>query len=144
MKSTFLHGLLSVLLLVCFTGCKEDMIDGKLSPLTWEECSGIELGEWSASVNVPAEGASYLLVCTNPWPNYGIWLSSVSVDEQFVTLDEEQFMAEGEWGSVVCEEEKLSMTIAPNHTGKVRVIEVKPTRIGCFYTFILTQPPLAE
>lgn len=112
--------------------------------MTWEECPGIELGEWSASVNVPAEGTSYLLVCTNPWPNYGIWLSSVSVDEQFVTLDEEQFMAEGEWGSVVCEEEKLSITIAPNHTGKVRVIEVEPTRIGCFYSIILTQQPLAE
>ena len=74
----------------------------------------------------------------------GIWLHDVQIDGQYLTLDEEQHIAEGEWGRIVCKDKYLNMDIAPNTTDKTRVIRVKPTQIGYFYDFILTQQPATK
>lgn len=146
MKTTFLRLILPVLLLVCFTSCDEEKGQEQMessSSLTWEPCSGIQLSEAYSLVDVPAEGTSYALVCTNAHVDWsGIWLNSVQVDGQNLALDEEKHIAEGEWGRIVCKDKYLNMDITPNTTGKERVIEVTPTQIGCFYTFKLTQQPL--
>lgn len=141
MNTTFLRLIMPVLLLVCFTSCDEDI--EKNSVLKWEPYAGVQFDVRRGSIDVPAEGASYALVCTNAHVDWGgIWLNSVQVDGQYLTLDEEKHIAEGEWGRIVCEDKYLNMDIAPNTTGKERVIEVDPTQIGCFYTFKLTQQPL--
>lgn len=142
MKITFLRLIMPVLLLVCFTGCDKEK-ELKSSSLTWEPCSGIQLSEAYSLVDVPAEGTSYALVCTNAHVDWsGIWLNSVQVDGQNLALDEEKHIAEGEWGRIVCKDKYLNMDITPNTTGKERVIEVTPTQIGYFYYFKLTQQPL--
>lgn len=146
MKTTFLRLILPVLLLVCFTSCDEEKGQEQMessSSLKWESCAGIQLGKGYSFVDVPAEGASYALVCTNAMVEWsGIWLHDVQIDGQYLTLDEEQHIAEGEWGRIVCKDKYLNMDITPNTTGKERVIEVTPTQIGYFYYFKLTQQPL--
>lgn len=143
MKTTFLRLICPALLLVCLTSCDKEQED-KSSSLTWEECANIQLGDAYTSVDVPPEGKSYSLVCTNAMPQTGIWLSSVVMDEQPLALDKDKHIAEGEWGRIVCEDKYLNITITPNTTGKVRVIDVTPTQIGYFYLFILTQEPIAK
>lgn len=141
MKTTFLRLIVPVLLLVCFTGCDEQLDGG--SVLKWEPCAGVQFDIGNGYIDVPAEGASYALVCTNAHVDWGgIWLNSVQVDGQYLTLDEEKHIAEGEWGRIVCKDKYLNMDITPNTTGKERVIEVTPTQIGYFYYFKLTQQPL--
>lgn len=148
MKTTFLRLILPVLLLVCFTSCDEEKGQEQMessSSLKWEPCAGIQLGKGYSFVDVPAEGASYVLVCTNAMVEWsGIWLHDVQIDGQYLTLDEEQHIAEGEWGRIVCKDKYLNMDIAPNTTDKTRVIRVKPTQIGYFYDFILTQQPATK
>lgn len=148
MKTTFLRLILPVLLLVCFTSCDEEKGQEQMessSSLKWEPCAGIQLGKGYSFVDVPAEGASYALVCTNAMAEWsGIWLHDVQIDGQYLTLDEEQHIAEGEWGRIVCKDKYLNMDIAPNTTDKTRVIRVKPTQIGYFYDFILTQQPATK
>ena len=144
MKTIFLRLIVPVLLLICFAGCDEEK-ELNSSFLTWEPYTGVQFGEGIGYMDVPAEGASYALVCTNAHVDWGgIWLNSVQVDGQYLTLDEEKHIAEGEWGRIVCKDKYLNMDIAPNTTGKVRVIEVDPTQIGCFYTFMLTQQPATK
>ena len=141
MKTTFLRLIVPVLLLVCFTGCDDE--EDINSVLKWEPCAGVQFDVRRGSIDVPAEGASYELVCTNAHVDWsGIWLDSVQVDGQNLTLDEERHIAEGEWGRIVCKDKYLNMDIAPNTTGKERVIEVDPTQVGYLYTFELTQQPL--
>lgn len=148
MKTTFLRLILPVLQLVCFTSCDEEKGQEQMessSSLKWESCAGIQLGKGYSFVDVPAEGASYALVCTNAMVEWsGIWLHDVQIDGQYLTLDEEQHIAEGEWGRIVCKDKYLNMDIAPNTTDKTRVIRVKPTQIGYFYDFILTQQPATK
>ena len=143
MNTTFLRLIMPVLLLVCFTSCDEDI--EKNSVLKWEPCAGVQFDVRRGSIDVPAEGASYALVCTNADMNWGgIVLMNVVVDGQILTLDEEWHIAEGEWGRIVCKDKYLNMDIAPNTTGKERVIEVDPTQVGYLYTFELTQQPATK
>ena len=143
MNTTFLRLIMPVLLLVCFTSCDEDI--EKNSVLKWEPCAGVQFDVRRGSIDVPAEGASYALVCTNADMNWGgIVLMNVVVDGQILTLDEEWHIAEGEWGRIVCKDKYLDMDIAPNTTGKERVIEVDPTQVGYLYTFELTQQPATK
>ena len=143
MKTTFLRLIVPVLLLVCFTGCDDE--EDINSVLKWEPCAGVQFDVRRGSIDVPAEGASYELVCTNAHVDWsGIWLDSVQVDGQNLTLDEERHIAEGEWGRIVCKDKYLNMDIAPNTTGKERVIEVDPTQVGYLYTFMLTQQPATK
>ena len=98
MKITFLRLIMPVLLLVCFTGCDKEK-ELKSSSLTWEPCSGIQLGEAYSLVDVPAEGTSYALVCINAHVDWsGIWLNSVQVDGQNLALDEEKAYCRGRMG----------------------------------------------
>ncbi len=150
MKTTFLRLVMPILLLVCFTGCDEEekMLDG-LGVLIWEKCEGLQLGEGYTYADIPAEGITYSLVCLNPWYDDTIWLQSVSIDGQSLTIEKDEdkqlpLSVEGEWGKVVCEGKNLLITIAPNTNMTERVIEIEPTRIGCFYTFKFTQPPVKK
>lgn len=150
MKTTFLRLVMPILLLVCFTGCNEEeekMLDGSTA-LTWEKCEGLQLGENYTVADIPAEGISYSLVCTNA-KELGIWLQSVKIDGQSLKLEMDEdkqlpLSVEGEWGKVVCEGKNLHITIAPSNYITERVIEIKPTQIGCFYTFTFTQAPVKK
>ncbi len=150
MKTTFLRLVMPILLLVCFTGCNEEeekMLDGGTA-LTWEKCEGLQLGKNYTVADIPAEGISYSLVCTNAWEDT-IWLQSVKIDGQSLTIEKDEdkqlpLSVEGEWGKVVCEGKNLHITIAPSNYITERVIEIKPTQIGCFYTFTFTQAPVKK
>lgn len=141
MKKTFLWLILPIMLFACFTSCDDEPEDGSV-PLKWEDSADIQLGVWDAKVDVPAEGASYSLVCINARET-GIWLGDVQVDEQLIE-HEDIHAAEGEWGKIVCEGKNLNITIAPNTTDEVRVICAIPTQIGYFYYLIFTQQPAAK
>lgn len=151
MKTTFLRLILPILLLACFTGCdeEEEMIpDGIYIALTWEKCEGLQLGEYNTTVDIPAEGISYSLVCTNAWEDT-IWLQSVKIDGQSLTIENDEdkqlpLSVEGEWGKVVCEGKNLHITIAPSNYITERVIEITPTQIGHIYTFTFTQAPVKK
>lgn len=147
MKTTFLRLVLPILLLACFTGCDKEPLDEN-GVLIWEKCDGLQLGEGYTYADIPAEGISYSLVCTNAWEDT-IWLQSVKIDGQSLTIENDEdkqlpLSVEGEWGKVVCEGKNLLITIAPNTNMTERVIEIEPTRIGCFYTFKFTQPPVKK
>lgn len=141
MKATFLRLILPVLLFACFTSCDDEPEDGAV-PLKWEDSADIQLGVWDAKVDVPAEGASYSLVCINARET-GIGLSEVRVDEQLVDIVD-YTLAEGEWGKIVCEGKNVTVTIAPNTTDKERVISAIPSQVGYFYYLIFTQQPAAK
>lgn len=148
MKTTFLRLVLPILLLACFTGCDKEPLDEN-GVLIWEKCDGLQLGEGYTYADIPAEGITYSLVCLNPWYDDTIWLQSVSIDGQSLTIEKDEdkqlpLSVEGEWGKVVCEGKNLLITIAPNTNMTERVIEIEPTRIGCFYTFKFTQPPVKK
>lgn len=150
MKTTFLRLVLPMLLLACFTGCDDDPKGEELQNgvLIWEKCDGLQLGEAYTKTDIPAEGISYSLVCTNAM-ELGIWLQSVKIDDQSLKLERDEdkqlpLSVEGEWGKVVCEGKNLHITIAPNTNMTERVIEIKPTQIGCFYTFTFNQPPVKK
>lgn len=148
MKTTFLRLVLPILLLACFTGCDKEPLD-KNGVLIWEKCDGLQLGEGYTYADIPAEGITYSLVCLNPWYDDTIWLQSVSIDGQSLTIEKDEdkqlpLSVEGEWGKVVCEGKNLHITIAPSNYITERVIEITPTQIGHIYTFTFNQPPVKK
>lgn len=133
MKVKFSYTTITVLSVLFFiSSCTCTSKEGEWDPMKWK--TDVKMTK-DHSISVPSEGGTYLFSCKN---YSGIWLSGVNVNEERQEIIDFH-KSEGDWGHVFCEQNTLSVTILPNHTGKLRIISVGPTAGDIFDYFTFKQ-----
>ena len=112
-----------------------ESLDGKWDPMKWKTSVKVQKDKnKNKYINVPAEGGTYLFHCKN---YRDFWINGIVVNGRDVFNHMDDFKTcNGDWGSVECKSNILTVIISPKSREESDTIEVGVTAGDIFDGFI--------
>ncbi len=115
--------------------CESSTPDGLWDPMRWKTSVQINKDRNKCKyINVPAEGGTYVFHCKN---YSDFWISDIGVNGRDVFNHMDDFKTcKGDWGSVECKSNILTVIISPKYIEKSDTIIVGVTAGDIFDSFL--------
>ena len=118
---------------ILFSLASCNSLDGKWNPMKWKTSVKVQKDK-NKYINVPAEGGTYLFHCKN---YSDFWISDIVVNGRDVINHMDDFKTyKGDWGSVECKSNILTIIISSKSREKSDTIEVGVTAGDIFDYFV--------
>ena len=128
---TFLMGILFSL-----ASCESTLPDGLWDPMKWKTSVKVQKDKnKNKYINVPTEGGTYVFHCKN-YSNF--WISGIDIKgkEVFDQNSDDFKTCKGDWGSVECKSNILTVIVSPKSKEDCDTIKVGVTAGDIFDSFV--------